>query len=215
VLSGTITDTAISDVKHYWSLDGQRLDCTDTNESTESNTQTVWCAVDLAPGTYSAALFAETPDAESGSAVTSFEVIPSDAPVVTFVTDQTIFYAGTSFELLATVSDDLDRPTDLEIAFVAPPELLPVPGTRVVTSAGDVSQQFNGPVGTYTVQLTAADSQGNVGADSLSLEIRPENERPTCEITEPRGPVPLNAPFTAQGLVSDANRAIATAAPAT
>lgn len=127
------------------------------------------------------------PGGAATTARVTLEVTPSDAPVadVTSPRDDTRFYADQLVTLEGTVSDAEDDATELAVSWESSLD-------GPLTGSFETPDLDGGLVGAVTLSegdhlltLTAVDTTGKVGRDSVAITVGPANSAPLCEVTAP------------------------------
>lgn len=152
--------------------------------------------VTLASGSHVLTLRVE--DSQAQYCEDSVTVTVSGAPAVSIDSpaDGTVFSAGSSITLSGMVSDSEDPPPDLAIAWTSSLVVDPL-STTPAGGAGTTIAQLNGGLenGIHVITLTATDTDGQVGSDSITLIVNGSPGSPTVAI------VP-ESPYTADDLVA-------------
>lgn len=114
---------------------------------------------------------------------------PAGAPDVTITSpavspgERPFYYGDQAIDLAGLVTDDEDAAETLNISWASDTDgeiLATTPdsdGTTVLTA--HLTQ------GLHTITLTATDSDGQVGSDSINLEVGPDNTSPNCALLTP------------------------------
>jgi len=174
-------ETLATDLEVSWYL-GETLMCSDV----PSNDGTTNCNLSVTEGNSTVLLEVHDVHGAIGSDAVQLEVIPDETPVVeiTSPTEGESFYADEAITFAGVVADAEDDPTDLEIEWTST-----LDGGLPLSSIPDTDGAVGGGItlseGEHTVQLSAQDSLGNLGVDSVSVSVRPANRAPTCQIDSP------------------------------
>jgi len=126
------------------------------------------------------------PQNAGSSALLTFNVVPTDAPVVDIVSpvSNEAYFADQAIIFNATVTDDHDSASSLDIWWECAAHGQIDTGMEV-TIDGAVSGFATLPAGEHPLTLYAEDTAGKIGSDSVVIDVGDNNSAPTCEITEP------------------------------
>ena len=167
------------------------------------------CEATLAAGEEEITLYAQDPANAVGVDSVTVEITTPSAPTLTWLSPQDgdVLTADVPVELAVRVSDDADEPAALALAWTdgdgAALDLSTTPDDE-----GVVKDSLLLAEGSYTVTLTATDSDGLRGAASYTFVVEAPNNVPTCEITAPLtgSNGPGGEPVLLSGLVFDADQ---------
>jgi len=145
------------------------------------------CTAVIDEGTGEIVLQAKDPGNEVGQASLTLNITPNEAPVAAIVAPQpedAPFYSGELISFEGLVSDAEDAPESLTVSWMSSLDgdlnLSAIPdSTGTAADASTLSE------GQHLLTLTAADSAGKTGTDTVTIEVGPANTEPTCAITEP------------------------------
>lgn len=126
------------------------------------------------------------PQGAAGAAVISFEVTPTDAPLVTITAPEPsgVYYSDQLIGFEGQVSDAEDGAELLDVWWESSLE-----GELGVsadpTSGGEVLGTGYLGEGEHAISLHALDSTDKTGSDSVVITVGPPNSSPSCAITAP------------------------------
>jgi hypothetical protein len=126
------------------------------------------------------------PAGSVGSAHVNLDVVPTDAPdaEITEPIEGGLYYSDQKVTLAGLVTDTEDDPQDLTVWWESDEDgeldLDTQPDSDGVLSDGAYLSE-----GEHLLTLTALDSSGKTGSDSVLISVGPPNSAPTCEITAP------------------------------
>jgi hypothetical protein len=171
------------------------------------------CEATLAAGEEEITLYAQDPANAVGLDSVTVVINTPNAPTLTWLSPQDgdLLTADVPVELAVRVNDDADEPSALALAWTdgdgAALDLNLTPDAD-----GVVRDSLLLAEGSYTVTLTATDSDGLSGVASMSFVVEAPNNVPTCEITAPLtgSNGPGGEPVLLSGLVFDADQAAET-----
>ncbi|MBK9369809.1 MAG: hypothetical protein IPN01_26510 [Deltaproteobacteria bacterium] len=171
------------------------------------------CEATLAAGEEEITLLAQDPANAVGLDSVTVVITTPNAPTLTWLSPQDgdLLTADVPVELAVQLNDDADEPAALALAWTdgdgAALDLNLTPDAD-----GVVRDSLLLAEGSYTVTLTATDSDGLSGVASMSFVVEAPNNVPTCEITAPLtgSNGPGGEPVLLSGLVFDADQAAET-----
>ncbi len=126
------------------------------------------------------------PDGKAGSAHINLEVLATDPPSaeITAPLEGGLYYSDHKVTLAGIVGDAEDDPQDLVVWWESDEDgeldLDIQPDSDGVLSDGAYLSE-----GEHLLTLTAQDSSGKTGSDSVLISVGPPNSAPTCGITAP------------------------------
>ena len=143
-----------------------------------------------------------------GSAQVNLEVVPTEAPgaEITEPLEGGLYYSDQKVTLAGLVSDAEDDPQDLTVWWESDEDgeldLDTQPDSDGVLSDGAYLSE-----GEHLLTLTALDSSGKTGSDSVLISVGPPNSAPTCSITAPESGAagPEGTVVSFEATVDDAN----------
>ena len=184
LLTGNVSDpdNASESLTVTWTVGGLTT-CSDAVADEEGVTS---CAAVIAEGGNDVTLQAKDPGNEVAQATISLTLIPNEAPVPLILSPLTTetYYSDQPLTFSGTASDAEDPPEDLSMSWNSD-----LDGDLTVQASPDSTGSFSGnetlSEGTHLITLTAIDSIGKTGTDTLTVNVGPPNTTPTCTITAP------------------------------
>lgn len=174
-------ETPASELEVSWYL-GETLMCSDVPASDGTTN----CNLSVTEGDSTVLLEVHDVHGAIGSDSVRLEVIPDETPIVSITSPANgdSFYADEAISFAGIVSDAEDDVTALSVEWTSTLDG-GLPLSSIPDSDGAVGGGITLNEGEHTVQLSAEDSLGNLGVDSVSLSIRPANRAPSCQIDAP------------------------------
>jgi hypothetical protein len=146
----------------------------------------IHCSILMEPGREEVKVEVRDPKNAIGSSTITLVIVGTEAPVVDILTPVADggYYADVPIDFTATVSDAEDLAEDLQLSWLSDVD----PSLSLGTTA-DSDGSFAGSgllvAGEHLITLTATDSLGETGSDSVSIVVGPENSPPDCAIVSP------------------------------
>ena len=165
-----------------WYL-GEEIVCEASNPDAEGNTT---CDIVPGAGDDQITLEVKDPAGAAASAWIGFSVIATSAPEVTITSPvvDSKYYEGLKITFEGNISDAEDDNSSLEASWTSDIDgVLTVDTTP--DSEGDILGFGELSQGEHAITLTAKDSSGKEGTNSVVINVGPPNSDPTCAITEP------------------------------
>jgi hypothetical protein len=127
------------------------------------------------------------PGAASGSASITLTVVPTDSPDAEVVTPEAsgVYYSDQKITFEGVVSDGEDAAEDLTAYWESDIDGLLKDVEAVPNAEGAVDDADYLSEGEHYLTLTAEDTTGKTGSDSVTITVGPPNSGPTCSITAP------------------------------
>jgi hypothetical protein len=127
------------------------------------------------------------PGAASGSASVTLTVVPTDSPDAEIVTPEAsgVYYSDQKITFEGVVSDGEDASEDLVAYWESDIDGLLKDVEAVPNAEGAVDDADYLSEGEHYLTLTAEDTTGKTGSDSVTITVGPPNSGPTCSITAP------------------------------
>ena len=144
------------------------------------------CTTVIEEGKGTVSLQVKDPGNELGQANITLSVIANEAPVPLIVSpvDGGKYYSDQVITFEGSVSDAEDSSEQVAVAWKSDQE-----GDLAITMSPDSVGVFSGnqnlSQGTHLITLTATDTVGKTGTDSVTIDVGPPNSKPTCAITSP------------------------------
>jgi len=180
---GSVSDDedVSTDLQVRW-LSDERVLCEATSPSADNFTTceaTLWDSGDIT---------LEVTDTDGASTTESITlgVVATEAPSVAILypSSDSIYYADQPISFSAVVSDAEDEPADLSVTWGSSND-----GELVLdatpASDGSIFSTTYLSEGEHALTLTATDSTGKTGMDSVVISVGPENHAPSCTIVSP------------------------------
>lgn len=165
--------TATDDVDAYDTLQVEVVDVPDGTVWTGTPTVTGSITAGLTPsvGTHALTVNVTDSDGKTGSATVAYEVLDDGRPtvVITEPADGSVWSAGSTITFRGTVADNETAADDLAVEWSS--DRMGVFSTNPADSSGDTSVGVPLPLGVHTITLSATDSQGKSGSDSIVIEV--------------------------------------------
>ncbi len=185
-LRGAVSDpdNDNEDLLVTWLVDGGVV-CASQAPQTDGSCS---CEVSLSPDSAEIALEVRDPEGAAGDDHITLQVIATEAPEARILDpeDGGIYYSDNKLSFEGLVSDAEDEASTLTVWWESDEdgELTDVEAVPdedgVVTGFGYLSE------GEHALTLTAEDSSGKTGWDSLLITVGPPNSEPSCAITAPQ-----------------------------
>ena len=156
-------------------------------ESAPDSEGVVSCDHTFLPGEEEVVLEVRDPQGASGVARVTLAVQATDSPLVEIVapTADGVYYADhpTAFE--GTVSDGEDEPSALMVVWESSLDGVLAGGLEIPDADGGLLGELTLQEGEHLIRLTATDTTGKEGQDSVTIQVGPANSEPSCSITAP------------------------------
>lgn len=180
-------DDDAADLEATWLLDGEVIcDWTTPSDAGLSVcTIALPASADLSSGTVTVEFQVRDPLDAIGAGAVTLVVQSSQAPVTTIVApaDGGVGYADQPTALIGHATDDLDGADLLVSTWTS--DLDGSLATGTFDANGDTTANKVLTAGIHVLTLTAEDTAGQLGADSVSVRIFETNTAPTCAIVAP------------------------------
>ena len=176
-------DHPAEDLLATWRLGGEEI-CASSAPSADGLTS---CEATVDLDDTSLTLEVVDPQGAAGAAVLTFEITPTDAPVVAITAPEPsgVYYADQLISFEGEVSDAEDDAEQLVVWW----ESSLVEGELGIsadpTSSGEVMGTGYLDEGEHAISLHAQDSTDKTGSDSVVITVGPPNGTPSCAITAP------------------------------
>lgn len=165
--------TATDDVDAYDTLQVEVVDVPDGTVWTGTPTVTGSITAGLTPsvGNHALTVYVTDADGKTGSATVAYEVLDDGRPtvVITEPADGSVWSAGSTVTFRGTVADNETAPDELAVEWRS--DRMGVFSTNPADSSGDTSVGVPLTLGVHTITLSATDSQGKSGSDSIVIEV--------------------------------------------
>ena len=185
VVLGQVGDPnhSFDDLSVTWTIGGERV-CT---SSTPDAAGLVLCEHTFGPEAGAVSLAVRDPDGDSAVDAVTLVVQPTDAPValINAPSSAVVYYSNVLTTLSGEVSDTEDLPSSIIVTWESSLDGVLEGSFNVPDSEGGLLGAINLSKGEHFVTLTARDSTGKEGRDSITMQVGPPNSPPTCTITAP------------------------------
>ncbi len=183
--AATDDDNAASDLEARWRIDGEEV----CSWSAPAEDGTALCDATFAGDSAGEVVF-EVRDPRSGSASDRIAVVvvPTDAPsaMITQPVEDGVYYSDQLTTLAGIVGDAEDEPADLIVVWTSSVDEADLSAVNTTpTTDGTLSGSAILPEGMHELRLTATDTTGKTGSDTVHITVGPPNSAPTCAITAP------------------------------
>lgn len=176
-------DDAISSLSISWFVGGVGV-CL---ESAPDGEGVVTCETIFTPAGGEVVLEVRDGDGGANSDTITLVVQPTDAPLaeITAPIMEGIYYSDQLTTLEGMISDVEDSPDLLTVTWESSLDGLLVGGFDIPDTQGVLLGATTLAKGEHFLTLTATDTTGKEGRDSVTFVVGPPNSSPTCEITAP------------------------------
>jgi hypothetical protein len=180
--AGSDANHSADELTATWFLEGLEL-CASAPPGEDGSTV---CEFQASPDKTQIHLEIKDPQNATGAAAISLSIVPTEAPSaeITEPDGNGLHYQDHPIGLEGSVWDAEDGPENLAATWTSD-----IDGTLVEAQPPGSDGQTRGEVllseGSHTISLVAEDSLGKTGMDSVTVEVGPPNQAPTCQFDEP------------------------------